>query len=612
MRRFIAAAAVIVRRAFRTVLAVVLSFSVLSISLLAGGCSRQDAELNDAISTVSSSGIGVYDSYSTPALVHPIQGSPSAMKFTRWQLANLIAAAHAGSGLTGAEMDRIGGKLPKNAPSFSYFLAGWLVAGKSDLALYARSLMPKRANYKQAPKIIFPLLVTMLFIGDIARVPAGVPSAPKTSFQLEQLIAAPAEASGVCSTVTNFIESIIAGVVNALQVKGDSTVVFLWNTLVEVIVGVTVAVIKALIAPVLKIITAIAAVVSIVAMVASTLQGWSLTLKPDQDVVQLGDQSEDHTFTATLDAPSLPFPPDVIDCGIALGGIDLSTVNYKNAPVVWQTAHGEVPSLTDVVDKDTATTIRDDKTARLTYRTRAVGNLPKPECSVEQLVGSIGATATVAREDVLKLEKELTKAVAAQLPTLIRPLILDLIAPWLESAQKSFQNLVAKPVTASNFVQLSEPSPDPHPDPKKCPSPSPASTSSGTPPQPNPSSSSGFDPSSFVGSWACEVHVTVQNKELGAFSVTVHANYGFTPGGGVSGGSSADAQRTGPKSISAGNQKVTTGSDSYHYKPTSATTGILRFDQKDQTVHWVNANQWNADELSSISGRHYSMVCTRS
>ena len=601
MNRFVFAVCIAVARRF---VSLTLAFAVVLPALLAG-CGHSDP-VAQAISQLAGSGIAVYESYAATRPLEAPLGRTSAVKLTRWQLANLLAQAKSGAGWTGSDLDRIAAS-PKGAPAFSYFVGAWLARPRSDLARYAATFMPKNANYKLAPTLNYPLYVLVLFVADIARKPAAA-APPQSGFNFERLFAAPAMADTICGTVSNFIDGMIADVISAIQIDSDSTIATVFNTIVDIGVHLVLGAVKTVLAPLLKAISVVAGIISLVAMVASTLQAWNLSMQVDNDVIKLGDQPVDGKFTAVLDAPSLPVPGEVVACGQALAGIDLSTVNFKDAPVDWQTS-GDIPSRADVKDKQT--TIQDDKTATLSFTTHSIANVPKAECSTEQLVGSTGARATVKREDVLKLEKELTKALVNQLPDFVAKNLQPFFDKWTASAQQSFQNLVSTPVTAANFVQLSELQED---KPSKC---TPAPKESGNPPGPNPSSNPSSNPSAspdntaLVGSWSCASDVTFQNKELGEFHVTVNSSFNFTKNGIASGGAPGGAVRTGPRNYSNGAQQVTTGSGGYTYIPTGADSGKLHVDNRDYVLAWHGHDAWSAPATSPASKKTYLLKCTR-
>lgn len=553
----------------------------LASAFIGSGCSHQNDPVAESISTLAASGVAVYDSFSAATPIASPQGARSAMRFTRWQLANLLSMANAGGGMTGTTLDKMG---QLNAGTkkfgFSVLVAAWLSGGKSDLAKYARSFMPKNADFKHASRLTYSLLVLTLFIGDIARTNAPP---EKAGFDIEPFFAAPAMADGICSKTTGFIDGVIQDVIHALQFtnENNSTLISIFNTIVEVVVGVTLTAIKAALAPLLKIIAAVVGAISIVAMVASTLQVWHVTVSADPEKVTLGDQPVEGKLIATLDAPSLPVPPDVVDCASALGGIDLTTVNSKDAPVTWGPG-GEIPGNADVVDKQA--TIQNDNTATLTYRTHAIPSTPAPTCQLpptEQFVGEIFTTVTVQREDISKLQQALTDALLAQLPKSISDFIMPILNPFRASAEQSFKNLTASPVTNSGFSQLSklEDACTPTPPPTK----PPVSNAS---PQP---SGSG-DSNDIIGSWQCSIHGILHLASIGDTPEDTGTELVFHKNG------------TGASTVGAGH---------YTYISTGPMSGSLTYPRGTVPVTWKDHDHFTSPLIPPPNGRDWSMSCQR-
>jgi hypothetical protein len=585
----------------RTLTSIGLSLVLTVPALLDAGCaSHADDRVNVALATLSSSGVGVYESYDMQAPIQAIQGVRSAMRLTRWQLTNMLAQADAGMGMLGADMDRMEGpKAPKHAPTFSFFIAAWIVRDRSPLAHYAQQLMGAKTDYKHAPRVTFPLLVIAMFIADAARLPAGKSSASsKQSFNFERWIAQPAEAAGICSSVASYVTDVIADVTNALTVSSSSNGFFvsLWNTAVAYLAGAVISAVSYVLAPLLKVITAVAAGLAALTTIASTLQAWTVSIEEDPQSVTLGDQPVEGKFTAVVHAPSIDWPEQVKDCAAQLAGVQLDTITYKGAPVTWQT-FGEIPAKATVSKKEFV--IGDDKRASITYRTSPVFNLPKAECSSPRATGYLGARATVERIDIVHAQQELLKLAFSGLPTFVNNHLMPFFAPWLNSAQTSFANLLASPVTGTGTTEIFELQLDA----SKCTA-SPA-------PSPAPTSSSDVNDTAMVGAWACAVHQTV-NTAIGPIAVTVHASYGFNKGGMASGGTSPDAKWSGSNSVSAGNSgAMLGGSGPYTYVPSGSQSGTLHIDGADHQLTWSGSNAWSMAATSSVSHRTYTLQCSR-
>lgn len=452
---------------------------LLCLGLLApvlSGCAKT-SELDSAIAALASGGVAVYDGYDSTGPVKAIAGTPSAMRLTRWQLTNMLAQADAHMGMLGANIDAYEGtKAPKNAPTFSYFIAAWVQRGQGPLAQYAAHLMGTQ-DWSTAPHLTFPLLVVTMFIADAARPPAGtLPAHASTSFNWERLIAAPAQADGICSTVSNFVSQVVTDVENALTVSSNGFFASLWNVAVKLVVGLAEVVIAGVLTPLLSILNAVAGGLAAIGAIASTLKPWTVTVDAQPAQITVGEQQSDGQFVATLDAQAIDWPAQVSDCASVLGGVDLSKVSYADAPVTWKTL-GQIPGLATVTTKDA--TIDANKQATLKYQTVA----QQPEqtgssCpSSQQSVGQGGVQVSVERVDVEHLQAQLANIAFSKLPGFVRSHLVPLFQSQVDSAQTQFAQLVSTAPTGTGSVTFMEMKPN-------C-SPSPAPSSSPNTPEPS-------------------------------------------------------------------------------------------------------------------------------
>src|SRR5580698_6542316 len=81
--------------------------------------------LDDSISALAGGGVAVMDDVTSTAPVIALTGTPSAMRFTRWQLQNLVAEANAHSGYLGSELDSLATP-PAGSPPLSTLIGAWL------------------------------------------------------------------------------------------------------------------------------------------------------------------------------------------------------------------------------------------------------------------------------------------------------------------------------------------------------------------------------------------------------------------------------------------------------------------------------------------------------
>jgi len=582
-----------------------LSLAMLAPVLIAAGCARQaNDRVKVAVATLSSSGVAVYETYESRAPIQTVAGVRSAMKVTRWQLTNMVNQADAGMGMLGSDLDRFAATAaPKDMPPFSYFIAAWLKNGGSPLATYAQRLMGTQTDYKHASKMTFPLLVMTLFVADIARMPAAKRTASlEDDTGWEAWIAQPAAAAGICSTVTSFFESTVESVENAIKVSNPSTLGKIWNTVVDLVVGGIEFIVRKALAPFLSVIYGIIGGLVLITTVASSLQPWTVEMEENPESVYLDEKSIEGKITAILHAPSVPWPSDLTDCAQALGGVDLTTINSKNAPVTWNT-FGMFPDVASVTGK--APKIDDKNRAELSYSTNPWDTSNK-QCATYRNVGYLGAHAYVERQDVAHLEEQLYKLIAAQLPSVIRGPIMQVIQPWLNAANQSFNNILKSQVMGTGTTQVWELQSDP----TKCtapPKPSPPAQ-----PSPNPSASGNGDNTALLGTWACQVQAVVSNKELGNFNVSINTTLTFNKDGTGTGMAFEGSTLSGHNVYNGpGTGAAHKGSGMYTYAPEGPSAGTLQANGTTYHLKWSGANAWSAPMTSPVSHRTYILHCSR-
>lgn len=579
------------------------------------GCGTKSAAdpVAIGIAALASGGVAVQESYEGRTPIAPLVGSVSAMRMTRWQLRNMVGQASAGMGMLGAALDAFGrspGAAPRKrtSPGIATFIGAWVKRSQGPLATYAGQFMPKNADYAHPAKITFPLLVVTLFIADAARTtkPAEAPTGSATGFEWERLIAAPASASGGCSTVTNFVASVVDNVTNALLVTGDGFLASLWNTTIAALVGIAVSVIETALAPIFSTIRTIATVLAMVTTIASSLQPWTVDVQPGQQSVTLLGTPVTGKFTATLHADSIQWPDGLKDCAQALANIDLDTISYVNAPVEWET-FGDFPGGATV--SDSQKTIQADKTAVLNFQTVPIKDEQKPECSTLHLQSIIIARAWIGRSDIDHLQAALANAALSLLPKVVQQLVTPLITPWIDALTHELTNLLAAKVTSAGTVSLMKNERDD----AKCVSPPPAVPSAAV----SAAASASPTPNPMVGNWACLIkqHVNVQGVSI---DVDVHVDFAY----GADGMAVArfPLGTTGTFGPGGGNvqadQKMTASAPGpYSYKATGTKTGILHFPtaqyRPDAPVTFASANTYSETVVSHESGKTYVMVCNR-
>ncbi|MDP9018729.1 MAG: hypothetical protein M3N19_10455 [Candidatus Eremiobacteraeota bacterium] len=537
---------------------------------LLGGCSSgPDDPMSTAIDQLAAGGVGVYNSYDAASPVRAPQGAASAMRLTRWQLSGLVAQAKAGMGMRGSSIDHVAGaRVPDSAPWISGFIAAWLQRGEGPLATYAKTFMGTAEQYRHPENIRFPMLVVVLFVADAAR-PAAAHARQSTSrFAFERLIAAPAYAGGICSTVSSFVSQTIADVENALSISGDGFFITLWNVAIKVISGVIQEAVAGVLAPIIAVLKDVAGALATITLIASTLQPWSVTVAGEPNEVELGDAPQNGKIVATLHAPSIDWPHEVGDCVQTLGGVDLSTISSKDAPVAWQPVEGfaDPNSFASVTAKDH--TMADGKTAALSYQSIVAEHAGQPNCASLQLVGALRVDVSVERIDVLHAQEQLAKVVLSQLPQVVRDHLMPVFGPLLAEGEKRLSALLQEPASGSVFVAVSKLVPNP----LKC---TPPPAPPGAPPVSNHSGD-------LIGTWKC---VAIGHARFGDLDIPIvmkqSVQFGKDSATGFMGTKlEASGSSVHDLSVSNGGPAESAESKPYTYEQIDANHGMLHMAHK--------------------------------
>jgi hypothetical protein len=440
------------------------------------------AGLDDSVNALAATGVAVVENVSSQAPIVAVTGTPSAMRFTRWQLQNLVSEANQHSGYLASELDGLATP-PPGSPNLSVLIGAWLTRTDDPLARYAARFMTAPSDPKSGSSIVFPTLVVLTFIADIARMPATTSAVAVPRFDFERFIATPAEAQdGVCTDVSNFVSNVVKNVTSAIQANGTSWLATFWNTVVTV-ASTAIATVTSILTPLVGFITKIATICATIMQVTSMFKPWTVSLAGNPSAITLEDTPVSGAFNATLSAKDVQWPPELVSCiaAISTDHIDLSSASYKDAPVTW-TQPVNIPGLATKLSEDD--TLLDNKTAHYTFSTSTVPAIDPNDCPRLVNAGRLGITVTVARSDISKaltsLESLITGQIPASLRTYLQPYI-DLATGSLNSAAGRF----AAP-HQSTIITLQQNVADPlcehtpPPNGPSTPSPSPSATIAGT------------------------------------------------------------------------------------------------------------------------------------
>jgi hypothetical protein len=405
--------------------------------------------LDDSIASLAGGGVAVMEDFAATTPIVALTGAPSAMRFTRWQLQNLVAEANGHAGYLGSELDTLAAP-PAGAAPLSLLLGAWLTRNDGALAHYAHVFMGDQ-DYKTSASIVFPTIVVLSFIADIARVTT-------TSLRqlhiiaLERLVATPAEADGICTLIAGWVSGVVNSVTSAVQANGAGWLASLWNTVVNLAGTAITIIVNGITQTLAGFITKIAAICGTLMQIAALFKPWSVALIASPASITLGNQPVPGAFDATLNAKDIPWPPDLVGCVAAISSnhIDLTDASYKNAPVTWTKVQG-IPGLATEQSEDA--TLLDDKTAHYKYLTIKADEPAPDACPVLVPAGKLAATVTVERSDITKTLTSLETLITSQLNSSIQSYLQPYISPAVDAVTSTANKFAAPHETAVTTIK---------------------------------------------------------------------------------------------------------------------------------------------------------------
>jgi hypothetical protein len=410
--------------------------------------SSNAAGLDDSIQALAGGGVAVMDDVTSTAPIDAIGGTPSAMRFTRRQVQNLVAEANAHNGYTGAELDGFI-PAPSGAPPLSVLIGAWLTKQDGALAAYAQKFMGAQ-DYKQAATIVFPSIVVLTFVADIARMPAAGAQATPTAIDIGPWIASPAEADGdACTDISNWVSSVVTNIQTAVTSNGPSWLQSIANTVVMIAGQAFSVVANGVLQSTVGFVTEIATVVGTLMQVATMFKQWTVNLAADPAALTLGAAPLNGAFNATLDAQDIQWPQSLAGCVKSLSGVDLSVPGYKDAAVTWKQPVG-IPTFASPVTQDA--TLAGDKTAHYKYST--ITKEPATDCPALVPSGKVGITVTVVRTDVSKALNSLLLLITNKLPSQLQSILQPFEQQGIDKVQSTIGDFNSPHATAT--TQLSE------------------------------------------------------------------------------------------------------------------------------------------------------------
>jgi hypothetical protein len=303
---------------------------------------------DDVAASITATGLEVVDTLDAPT---------SGISVTRDQLEVMAAEVVGGSGILGGELDTVT-PMPQGAPPLSYLLAAWLHDAPTPRAQLARSWYPGETDWTQAPTVLFPRAVLLLFIVDVAEqantelppLPADqtfvVPSsAPTPEGTVAGLRAGPVGAA--CDLISGFFTNQIAALFDMLRLRTDflgggalgfigGIIATVWNTAVDLASAAVQRLVRNLGEPVLQAIGQAIAIAGIVSHVSTYVTGWHISVQANPQVITFPVAPAPPLtgqFVVT-DASSRPWQPELQQCAQAFG-VAIPRVLEPDAPIRW-------------------------------------------------------------------------------------------------------------------------------------------------------------------------------------------------------------------------------------------------------------------------------------
>jgi hypothetical protein len=477
------------------------------------------------MANLAAAGIATVPTVASTAAQVPVTGA-TVLSVTSWQADNMAREVAAGGGVIGADLDAA---VPMSgAPPLSDILGAWSSAA-ADPAERAASQLLGTPDWGQSRDVVFPTEVLALFVGDALQHATPQPSQSNLSsnsgtagadyvfgsssvggrsavVSAQDAALAPASVvTAPCSAISDFFNTILNMVFNALKLDPDSVADWVsgklgggivgtvigglagwaaswWNHAVDTVESGLKSILGALTQPVLNVLRIAIGAVATFTMVVSYLKAWTAAVTPNPAANRFAvgnEAARTGSFTVAIDtnAEIADWPSQLVDCAQVLN-ITLPTLSKAGLPVTW-TVYEQQPGLVTIdapsgppfVGKLAA-----DLTTQLAYTagredaTTAKGTLVTP---------TITATVTVRRTEVDQLRALVTGFVTGQIPGILKPIVDPILAGYIELATQQLDRLVGVDGAATMVVSHHEKLP-----PKPTPSPAASTPPSSAPSQP--------------------------------------------------------------------------------------------------------------------------------
>lgn len=456
-----------------------------------------EASVQATISLLAQAGIATYQDADSAAPLVAVTEPVSPVKLLHEQVRAMALEAHYGAGIEGSQLDALVDTEPDMAPP-SYILAAYVSGSETAGAKAARTLMGGQ-DWQQAPIILYPQLVMVLFTADVLGARASefdagpiAGSVMRRGVQPVQPVAAigpllVADTGGYCSRVMEWINTALRTVFDALRLGESSNSVAnffaqLWNTVVALVEEVVTAIVKRFTQFVLDAIGRLAAIVATVANVVSLIRPWTVTVKAAPFETYKGiagiREPEKGSIAVTVRLDGLTeWPKFAADCA-RTAGRPLPNLKPEGAQVTWERVIQNPPDL--IREGLRREALDANASAQLDFVT-LVDQVEKP---YKTYPGAIVSRIEIERPGLRELLNVVQTELWQELPTDVQRPLWSILGPSIIKIQAEIVRLVSTHSSGAGVVFFhvqDQPTPSPIP-PTPSLTPSPRLTPTPTPP----------------------------------------------------------------------------------------------------------------------------------
>ncbi len=421
------------------------------------------------VAGLARSGIPTYVDPSAAVPEVPVVGPVSPLQVLDMQAHALAVGAWAGSTFSGSELDAVvplPDALTGMAPT-SALLAGYVAAADSPGGALSRALMAGQDLLHPAT-LRFPALVLVLFASDLTTdggrlgAPSPRPSGTNAALAPARLLAftrgGPAVAGEpaiaidtLCSDGANWVQSMLGRFFNALKLATPNNlpgaiVTSIWNWVVDRLQGVVQGLVSSVTDAVLGTVRSIAGTIAAVAEQISSLLPYAVKVSASHTsgpggatFVLQTTSAQSGAFTAAVSAGDLPtWPPMLQNCASTLQ-VSLPNFQAHGVPLTWGPLVAPTAPLLSPLDSDRTNDLTDaqGQASWLFLAARDPGDPTGERRSQLDIM-----PVAVHRPELDEARSRLTTALLGFIPSLLRPFVASLFAPYIDGLQSRLNTLL--------------------------------------------------------------------------------------------------------------------------------------------------------------------------